>query len=116
MPAVELAGRLKELGIDLIDVSSGGLVPQARIPVDNGYQAPFARQIRNEAGAFTGAVRLITEVGQANKIVTGGDANLVFVARELLREPYWVLKAQEELGTEPSWPVSYGYAVKRRAK
>jgi 2,4-dienoyl-CoA reductase-like NADH-dependent reductase (Old Yellow Enzyme family) len=114
--SVVLAGRLKDPGIDLIDVSSGGLVPRARIPVGKGYQVPLARQIRCEAGVMTGAVGLITEAGQANEIVTGGDADLVFLARELLREPYWALKAQQELGADASWPVSYGYAVKRRAK
>jgi 2,4-dienoyl-CoA reductase-like NADH-dependent reductase (Old Yellow Enzyme family) len=114
--SVVLAGRLKELGIDLIDVSSGGLVPLARIPVGKGYQVPFAHRIRNEAGVMTGAVGLITEVRHANEIVTGGAADLVLLARELLREPYWALKAQQELGAEPSWPLSYGYAVKRRAK
>src|SRR5215472_13988846 len=114
--SVVLAGRLKELGIDLIDVSSGGLVPRVRIPVGKGYQVPLARKIRDEAGVMTGAVGLITEAKHANEIVTGGDADLVFLARELLREPYWALKAQQELGAEPSWPISYGYAVKRRAK
>ena len=114
--SVVLAGRLKELGIDLIDVSSGGLVPKARIPVGKGYQVPLARKIRDEAGVMTGAVGLITEARQANEIVTGGDADLVLLARELLRDPYWALKAQQELGAEASWPISYGYAVKRRAK
>jgi 2,4-dienoyl-CoA reductase-like NADH-dependent reductase (Old Yellow Enzyme family) len=114
--SVVLAGRLKDLGIDLIDVSSGGLVPKARIPVGKGYQVPFARRIRCEAGVMTGAVGLITETWQANEIVTGGDADLVLLARELLREPYWALKAQQELGAEACWPISYGYAVKRRAK
>jgi 2,4-dienoyl-CoA reductase-like NADH-dependent reductase (Old Yellow Enzyme family) len=65
---------------------------------------------------MTGAVGLITEVKHANEIVTEGNADLVFVARELLREPYRALKAQLELGTEATWPISYGYAVKRRAK
>jgi 2,4-dienoyl-CoA reductase-like NADH-dependent reductase (Old Yellow Enzyme family) len=114
--SVVLACRLKELGIDLIDVSSGGLGPKARIPVGKGYQVPFARKIRNEAGVMTGAVGLITEARHANEIVTGGDADLVLLAREMLREPYWALKAQQELGTEASWPISYGYVVKRRAK
>ena len=114
--SVVLGGRLKEVGIDLIDVSSGGLVPKARIPVGKGYQVPFARKIRDEAGVMTGAVGLITESRHANEIVTGGDADLVFLARELLREPYWAIKAQQELGAEASWPTSYGYAVKRRAK
>jgi 2,4-dienoyl-CoA reductase-like NADH-dependent reductase (Old Yellow Enzyme family) len=64
----------------------------------------------------SGAVGLITEPRHANEIITGGDADLVFLAWELLREPYWALKAQHELGGEPSWPIQYGYAIKRRAK
>src|SRR5262249_46525961 len=114
--SVVLSSRLKELGIDLIDVSSGGLVPKARIPVGKGYQVPLSQQIRKEVGVMTGAVGLITEAKHANEIVTGGDADLVFLARELLREPYWALKAQQELGAEASWPISYGYAVKRRGE
>ena len=114
--SVILCQRLKDVGVDLIDVSSGGITPKARIPVGKGYQVPFARRIRDEAGIKTGAVRLITEPRHANEIITGGDADLVFLARELLREPYWVLKAQTELGEEASWPIQYGYAVKRRAK
>jgi 2,4-dienoyl-CoA reductase-like NADH-dependent reductase (Old Yellow Enzyme family) len=114
--SVILARHLKALGVDLIDVSSGGLVPKARIPVGKGFQVPLARKVRDEAGILTGAVGLITEPRHADEIVTSGDADLVFVARELLREPYWALKAQHELGAEPSWPTPYGYAVKRRAK
>lgn len=114
--SVELAKRLKAVGVDLIDVSSGGMVPTARIPVAKGYQVPFARRIREQAGIRTGAVGLITEPGHANEIITGGDADLVFIGRELLREPYWALKAQLALGQEPGWPVPYGYAVRRRPK
>jgi 2,4-dienoyl-CoA reductase-like NADH-dependent reductase (Old Yellow Enzyme family) len=114
--SVVLARHLKDLGIDLVDASSGGLVPMARIPVGKGYQVPFARQIRDTAGIMTGAVGLITEAAYANEIITGGDADLVVIAREFLREPYWALKAQAELGAEPTWPLPYGYAVKRRAK
>jgi 2,4-dienoyl-CoA reductase-like NADH-dependent reductase (Old Yellow Enzyme family) len=114
--SVILARQLKQRGVDLIDVSSGALVPTARIPVGKGYQVPLARQIRDEAEIKTGAVGLITEPQHANEIVTGGDADLVFIGRELLREPYWALKAQQALGGEPAWPISYGYAVKRRAK
>ncbi len=114
--AVVLCRRLRELGVDLIDVSSGGMTPKARIPVGKGYQVPFARRIRAEARVRTGAVGLITEPRQASEIITAGDADLVFLGRELLREPYWALKAQHELDGEPSWPVPYGYAVKRRAK
>jgi 2,4-dienoyl-CoA reductase-like NADH-dependent reductase (Old Yellow Enzyme family) len=114
--SVELAKRLKVLGVDLIDVSSGGMVPYARIPMAKGYQVPFARRIREGADIRTGAVGLITEPHHADEIVTGGDANMVFIARELLREPYWALKAQQVLGEEATWPIQYGYAVKRRAK
>lgn len=114
--SVVAAHRLRELGVDLIDVSTGGLVAKARIPVGRGYQAPFARRIRSETGILTGAVGLITEASYANEIVTGGDADLVLIGRELLREPYWALKAQQELGADVAWPISYGYAVKRRAR
>jgi 2,4-dienoyl-CoA reductase-like NADH-dependent reductase (Old Yellow Enzyme family) len=114
--SIALARQLKRLGVDLVDVSSGGLVPYARIPVAKGYQVPFARRIREEANIRTGAVGMITDPRHADEIITGGDANLVFIAREMLREPYWALKAQQALGEEPSWPVQYGYAVKRRAK
>jgi 2,4-dienoyl-CoA reductase-like NADH-dependent reductase (Old Yellow Enzyme family) len=114
--SVILACRLRELGVDLIDVSSGGTTPKARIPVGAGYQVPFARRIRDEAGIKTAAVGLITEAHNANEIITGGDADLVLLGRELLREPYWALKAQHDLGEEPAWRLQYGYAVKRRAK
>ena len=91
--SVVLSRRLKELGVDLIDVSSGALVPKARIPVGKGYQVPFARKIRDEACIMTGAVGMITETAHANEIITGGDADLVFLARELMRQPYWALRA-----------------------
>jgi 2,4-dienoyl-CoA reductase-like NADH-dependent reductase (Old Yellow Enzyme family) len=114
--SVELAKELKRLGVDLIDVSSGGTVPYARIPMAKGYQVPFARRIREGADIRTGAVGLITDPRHADEIVTGGDANMVFIAREMLREPYWALKAQQALGEEPDWPIQYGYAVKRKPK
>jgi 2,4-dienoyl-CoA reductase-like NADH-dependent reductase (Old Yellow Enzyme family) len=114
--SVELCKCLKQLGVDLIDVSSGGMVPHAHIPVAKGYQVPFARRIHDEAQILTGAVGLITEVEHADAIVTGGDADMVFLARELLREPYWAIKAYQTLGKEPPWPTQYGYAVKRRAR
>ncbi|MFO0948671.1 MAG: NADH:flavin oxidoreductase/NADH oxidase [Planctomycetota bacterium] len=103
--SVALARQLKKRGVDLIDVSSGALVPKVRIPVAKGYQVPFARRIRQEADILTGAVGLITDPNHANEIVTGGDADLVFIARELLREPYWALKAEQSLGAESSWPT-----------
>lgn len=106
--------QLRSLGIDLIDCSSGALVPKAKIPVGRNYQVPFAAEIRRQTGIMTGAVGLITEAQQANEIITAGDADLVFLAREMLREPYWALKAQAELQQEPSWPIPYGYAVRRR--
>jgi 2,4-dienoyl-CoA reductase-like NADH-dependent reductase (Old Yellow Enzyme family) len=114
--SVVLARELRARGVDLIDVSSGGMVPKATIPVGRGYQVPLARRIREQAGIATGAVGLITEVAHANQIITEGDADLVFLGRELLREPYWPIKAQHELGAEPAWPTQYGYAVKRRAR
>jgi 2,4-dienoyl-CoA reductase-like NADH-dependent reductase (Old Yellow Enzyme family) len=114
--SIVLSRELKQRDVDLIDVSSGALTPKARIPVAKGYQVPFARRIRDEAMIATGAVGMITECSYANEIITGGDADLVFIARELLREPYWALKAQQALGEEPSWPLQMGYAVKRRAR
>jgi 2,4-dienoyl-CoA reductase-like NADH-dependent reductase (Old Yellow Enzyme family) len=114
--SVVLACRLKGLGVDLIDVSSGALVPKAQIPVAKGFQVPFARRIRDETGILTGAVGMITESQQADEIITGGDADLVFLARELLRRPYWAIKAAQDLDVEPPWPIQYGYAVRRRAK
>lgn len=114
--SVALSKELHTRGVDLIDVSSGGLVPRARIPVAKGYQVPFARRIREQVGILTGGVGLITDVEYADEIVTGGCADLVFIGREMLREPYWALKAEHQLGKEPSWPVPYGYAIRRRAK
>jgi 2,4-dienoyl-CoA reductase-like NADH-dependent reductase (Old Yellow Enzyme family) len=112
--SVVLAGFLRDIGVDLIDVSSGAIVPYAKIPVGPGFQVPFARRIRDEAGIKTGAVGMIAEPGQAQSIINGGEADLVLLGRELLREPYWVIKAQQQLGEPPLWPVQYGYAIKRR--
>lgn len=114
--SVELSRRLKAAGVDLIDVSTGGNLPTARIPVAKRYQVPCSRRIRDGADIPTGAVGLITDPKEADEIVTGGDADLVLVGRELLREPYWALKAQHAFEEEPAWPVQYGYAVKRRTK
>ena len=114
--SIVLCRELKAQGVDLIDVSSGGTTPDAKIPVSRGYQIPFARRIREEAQIRTGGLGLITDPQQADEIITSGEADLVFIGRELLREPYWALKAQHALGEEPAWPIQYGYAVKRRAK
>ena len=105
--SVEFAKRLRETGADLIDVSSGGTLPRVRIPVGPGYQVPFARRIRQEAGILTGAVGLITEPRQAEEILENGDADLIFLGRELLRDPYWAIRAQREMGEPPSLPVQY---------
>jgi 2,4-dienoyl-CoA reductase-like NADH-dependent reductase (Old Yellow Enzyme family) len=109
-----LARALKPEGVDLIDVSSGGLVPTAKIPVARGYQVPLAAQVRREADILTGAVGLITEPEQANEVIQRGCADLVFLGRALLREPYWALRAEAALDGEQQWPISYGYAVTRR--
>ena len=114
--SVVLAQSLKEVGVDLVDVSSGGTIPRARIPLESGYQVPFARRIRDETGVMTGAVGLIGTPQQADEIITAGDADLVFLGRELLRDPYWPVRAQHTLEEEPTWPIPYGYALKRRAK
>lgn len=112
--SIELAKRLKDVGVDLIDCSSGAIVPKATIPVGKGFQVPFAAAIREQAGIATGAVGLILEAAQANEIITSGSADLVLLAREMLREPYWAIKAQQALGSAPLWPTQYGYAVQRK--
>jgi 2,4-dienoyl-CoA reductase-like NADH-dependent reductase (Old Yellow Enzyme family) len=114
--SVELAKRLKQLTVDVIDVSSGGTMPRARIPIVKGYQVPCATRIRAEADIMTGAVGLISEPQHADEIIKSGDADLVLIGREMLREPYWAVRAQQTLGEEPAWPIQYGYAVKRRNK
>jgi 2,4-dienoyl-CoA reductase-like NADH-dependent reductase (Old Yellow Enzyme family) len=105
--AVTLAGRLKALGVDLIDCSSGGNASHAKIPAGPGYQLPFATRIRRETGMMTGAVGMITAPAQADQIIRTGDADMVFLARELLRDPYWPLRAARELGQTMSWPAQY---------
>ena len=105
--SVELARRLREHGVDLVDVSSGGQVPNAKIPVGPGFQVPFAARIRKEAGIPTAAVGMITEPQQANDIIANGEADMVLLAREMLRDPYWPLHAAAALGETASWPVQY---------
>ena len=104
---VELARHLRDHAVDLIDVSSGGMVLDARIPVGPGFQVPFASRIRAEVGIPTAAVGMITDPGQANEIVASGQADMVFLAREMLRDPYWPLHAAAALGERASWPVQY---------
>ncbi|MFC7330154.1 NADH:flavin oxidoreductase/NADH oxidase [Marinactinospora rubrisoli] len=108
---VRLAKELQAHGVDLLDTSTGGLLPGARIPTGPGYQVPFAARARAEAGIPTGAVGLITDPRQAEEIVATGQADAVLLGRELLRDPYWPHRAARELGAEPRWPAQYGYAV-----
>ncbi|MEN6439933.1 MAG: NADH:flavin oxidoreductase/NADH oxidase [Syntrophobacter sp.] len=105
--SIEFCGQLKEIGIDLIDCSSGALVPHARIPAGPGFQVPFAAAIRKEAGIPTGAVGFITQPAQAEQIVATGQADAVLMAREFLRQPYWPLYAARDLGVDIAWPDQY---------
>lgn len=105
--SIELAKLLKRSGVDLIDVSSGGLVPHVSIPVGPGYQVPFAAAIRKEAAISTGGVGLITEPAQAEAILSDGQADLVFLAREFLRDPYWPRRAAKQLGAKLKPPSQY---------
>jgi 2,4-dienoyl-CoA reductase-like NADH-dependent reductase (Old Yellow Enzyme family) len=105
--SIAFAKRAKEIGIDLIDVSSGGNAVDAKMTIRPGYQVPFARAIRAEAGIATGAVGLITEPVQAEQVIADGDADCVFLARALLRDPYWPLHAAQALGVAPGWPDQY---------
>lgn len=104
--SVALANIVKQYGIDLIDCSSGGNVATAKIPVGPGYQVPFAEAVR-KSGIMTGAVGIITEPLQADSIIQTGHADMVFIARELLRDPYFPLRAAHQLGHEVKWPVQY---------
>ena len=114
--SVELARQLKSLGVDLVDCSSGGNAATAKIPIGPGYQAPFAERIRKEAGILTGAVGMITSPPQAEQIVGSGQADAVLIARELLRDPYFPLRAARELGQEIRWPAQYLRAAPQGAK
>ena len=108
--SVELSRRMKDHGVDLVDVSSGGLDPRQEIEVAPGYQVPFAARIRREAGIATGAVGMITEPKQAQDILAAGEADAVLLARELLRDPYWPLHAAQALEVQPEstpWPKQY---------
>jgi 2,4-dienoyl-CoA reductase-like NADH-dependent reductase (Old Yellow Enzyme family) len=114
--SVRLAAQLKEMGIDLIDCSSGGNVPHAKIPIGPGYQVAFAERIRREAGTMTGAVGLITSPVQAEHIVRTEQADAVIIAREFLRDPYWPWRAARELEQAIAWPVQYLRAAPKGAQ
>ncbi len=105
--SVQLAQRLRDHGVDLVDCSSGGLVPNVKIPIGPGYQVQFAERIRREAGIPTAAVGMITDPTQADGIVADGQADLVFLAREMLRDPYWPVHAAAQLDERAGWPVEY---------
>jgi 2,4-dienoyl-CoA reductase-like NADH-dependent reductase (Old Yellow Enzyme family) len=105
--AVELARSLRTLGVDLVDCSSGGNIADAKIPMAPGYQVPFAERIRRDAGILTGAVGMITEAQQADDIIRRGQADIILLAREMLRDPYWPLHAAAQLGKQISWPAQY---------
>jgi 2,4-dienoyl-CoA reductase-like NADH-dependent reductase (Old Yellow Enzyme family) len=105
--SIELSKRLKALGVDLVDCSSGGAVAHAKVELGPGYQVPFARAIRERANVATGAVGLITTARQAEEIVRDGSADAVLMARELLRDPYFPLHAARELGVDVGWPEQY---------
>jgi 2,4-dienoyl-CoA reductase-like NADH-dependent reductase (Old Yellow Enzyme family) len=111
--SIDFCKRLKELGIDLIDCSSGGLVPDAVIPAGPGYQTPFSSAIRREVGIPTGAVGYITEPFQAEQILGTEQADVVIMAREMLRNPYWPLHAARALNVDIPWPNQYKRAKQR---
>jgi 2,4-dienoyl-CoA reductase-like NADH-dependent reductase (Old Yellow Enzyme family) len=108
--SVALVHGLQALGVDLVDCSSGGNAPDAKIPLGPGYQVPFAERIRRETGMRTGAVGMITTPRQADDIVRNGQADLVLLAREFLRDPYFALHAASALGEKPGAPLQYGRA------
>jgi 2,4-dienoyl-CoA reductase-like NADH-dependent reductase (Old Yellow Enzyme family) len=105
--SVALARILKSHGVDLFDCSSGGNIASVKIPVGAGYQVEFAERLRHEAGVLTGAVGMITEPAQADQIVRSSQADVVFLARQFLREPYWPLLAARSLGQEIAWLPQY---------
>ncbi|MFN8135756.1 MAG: NADH:flavin oxidoreductase/NADH oxidase [Bacteroidales bacterium] len=105
--AVQLAAILKNIGVDLIDCSSGGLVPHQKIPLGPGYQVPFAERLKKETGILTGSVGLITEAQQAEDILQKGQADMILIARESLRDPYFALNAAKVLGDDMEWPLQY---------
>ena len=108
--SIELAKVLKTKGVDLIDASTGGNVPHAKIEVGPGYQVPYAESIRKQTGILTGAVGMITTAEQAEEIVASGKADVVIIARELLRDPYFPLHAAKALGVDVKWPEQYDRA------
>ena len=105
--SVRFAALCKTRGVDLVDCSSGGIVPDAKIAVGPGYQVPFARAVKQDAHIASGAVGMITEAAQANEIVASGSADAVLLARALLNDPNWALHAAKTLGADVAWPVQH---------
>lgn len=105
--SVALSAILKDLNVDLIDCSSGGLASYAKVPFGPGYQVPFAERIKQETGILTGAVGLITEVNQAEQILENDQADLILIARASLRDPYFALHAVKTFEEDISWPIQY---------
>jgi 2,4-dienoyl-CoA reductase-like NADH-dependent reductase (Old Yellow Enzyme family) len=105
--SIVFSKHLRDIGVDLVDCSSGGNVAAARIPLGPGYQVPFAAAIRKEAGIAAGAVGMITEAQQAEDILQRGDADLIVMARQFLRDPYWPLHAARTLSFDVQWPIQY---------
>jgi len=104
---LRLVPLLQKEGVDLIDVSSGGNVANPTIPIGSGYQTGFASAVRAQTGMATGTVGMITSAHQADHIIRSGQADLVLLARELLRDPYWPMRAAQELRHDIPWPVQY---------
>lgn len=105
--SVRLASVLSDEGVDLVDCSSGGNVPNAKIPVAPGYQVPFAQVIKENSAMLTAAVGFIIQAAQAEEIISSGKADMVFLAREMLRDPYFPLHAAQQLGIDVEWPPQY---------
>ena len=112
--SIELSSKLKTMGVDLIDTSSGGLTLAQQIPLSAGYQVPFAAAVKKDSKILTGAVGLITNAKQAETILQNGEADLIFIAREFLRDPYFPLHAAFELGEDVKWPAQYDRAKPRK--
>ena len=105
--SIRFCGALRDIGVDFIDVSSGGVLFDEALPTTQGFQVPFAAAIKEQVGIATGAAGLITEARQAEEIVASGQADAVLLGRELLRNPYWPLHAAAEPGASVAWPQAY---------
>ena len=105
--SVQLCKELSAVGVDMIDCSSGGQVPNAKIPLGPGYQVPFAAAIKSQAGILTGAVGMITKAIQAEEILQNEEADVIILGREMLRDPYWPLHAAREFDVDITWPQQY---------